>query len=114
MINPEEIKKRKLQELLARQSMQGQQEMFEMQQQTQQLEEIKLQLKAVMSQIMSKEAMQRLQILRGTRTDYALQVELMFLELYRQGKLKVPVSEKEFRDILTQVAQKKETKIKRR
>lgn len=83
-------------------------------QQFRQLEEIKIQLKAAMSQILSKEAMQRLMILRGTKPEFALQAELAILELYKARQLKAPVSDVQFKEILTQFSQpKNKTKIKR-
>ena len=92
-----------------------QNQMQEMQMQQQQVEEMKLQLKTILSQILTKDAMQRLFTLRATRPELSIQAELMLLELYKQGRLKPPVTDQQLKQILTQATQKKkETTIKRR
>lgn len=106
----EEIRKRKLQQL-QQQAMQQQ----AAEQQQQQFEAKKYQL---MRKILSSEARQRLENIRMVRPQFAQQIELQLIQLYKMGKLKgsTPLPDNAFKNLLKQITsleKKKDFKIKK-
>ena len=70
------------------------------------------QLKAVVSQILTPEARQRLTNVRLARPEFAQQVEVLLVQLAQAGKLPSKVSDEQLKKILEQIkAGKREMKI---
>ena len=108
--NLEEIRRRKL-EQLKQQAMQQQIR----EQQHQAYEDQKYQIMRI---ILSPEARQRLENIRMVKAEFAEQIELQLIQLYRAGRLKgsTPLPDKAFKKLLEQIAQsdkKKDFNIKR-
>lgn len=112
MTSPEEIKKRKMQEYLAssRDAQFQQQQMSEQQQ----LMEMQAQIKQIMSNVLSKEAQERIANIRIVKPDFALQVEVYLLQLFQAGKLKPPLTDEQLKSILDRLVKKREPQIIRK
>ena len=102
----EEIRRRKLLSL--------QQRLAEDQRQEQAEEQLELQKQTLLRKILSPEASQRLTNLKMVKPEFTDQIELQLIQLAQQGKLPIPLSDKQLRDILVQLqSRKRETKIRR-
>jgi programmed cell death protein 5 len=102
----ENIRKRKLLSMQNRVS--------EEQRQTQAEEKLEAQKQALLRQILSPEARQRLNNLKMVRADFTEQIELQLIQMAQMGKLPVPLSDAQLKQILLQLqSRKRETKITR-
>lgn len=101
----EELRKRKLLAL--------QQKLAEEQRQTQ-MEQVELQKQALLRKMLTVEARQRLANLKMVRPEFTDQLELQLIQLAQQGKLPIPLTDAQLKQILIQLqSQKRETKIRR-
>jgi programmed cell death protein 5 len=102
----ENIRKRKLLSMQNRVS--------DEQRQAQAEEKIEAQKQALLRQILSPEARQRLNNLKMVRADFAEQIELQLIQMAQMGKLPIPLSDVQLKQILVQLqSRKRETKITR-
>lgn len=104
MSDLDEIKKKKLEELMKQQI--GQQNMQEAQ-----LEE---ELKKAMSQILTSRARERLANIRASKPEFATQVKILILQLAQSNQIKIPLDEIGLKEILNQLVQKKDFRIRRK
>jgi len=103
----EELRKRKL-SALRRQTVDEQQE-------TQTQQQLEMQKQALLRSILSPEARQRLTTLKMVRPEFTGQLELQLIQLAQQGKIPIPLSDGQLRQILTQLqSRKREPKIMRK
>jgi programmed cell death protein 5 len=101
----EELRRRKL---LALQQRADEQRQAQMEQQAE------TQKQALLKKILTPEARQRLANLRMVRPEFTDQLELQLIQLAQQGKLPIPLSDVQLKQILAQLqTQKRETKIRR-
>jgi programmed cell death protein 5 len=102
----ENIRKRKLLSMQNRVS--------DEQRQTQAEEKIEAQKQALLRQILSPEARQRLTNLKMVKADFTEQIELQLIQMAQIGKLPIPLSDAQLKQILLQLqSRKRETKITR-
>jgi programmed cell death protein 5 len=102
----EEIRKRKLLAM--------QQRMTDEQKQAQAEKQLEAQKQALLRQILSPEARQRLTNLHMVKPEFTEQLELQLIQLAQTGKLPMPVSDAQLKHILIQLqSRKRETKIRR-
>jgi programmed cell death protein 5 len=102
----ENIRKRKLLSMQNRVS--------DEQRQTQAEEKIEAQKQALLKQILSPEARQRLNNLKLVKADFTEQVELQLIQMAQIGKLPIPLSDAQLKQILLQLqSRKREMKITR-
>jgi programmed cell death protein 5 len=102
----ENIRKRKLLSMQNRVS--------DEQRQAQAEEKIEAQKQALLRQILSPEARQRLNNLKMVRADFAEQIEMQLIQMAQIGKLPIPLSDAQLKQILIQLqSRKRETKITR-
>lgn len=102
----EELRKRKLLAL--------QQKMAEEQRKGQVQQQLELQKQALLKRILTPEARQRLANLKMVRPEFTAQLELQLIQLAQQGKLPIPLTDAQLKQILVQLqAHKRETKIRR-
>jgi programmed cell death protein 5 len=102
----EELRKRKLLAL--------QQKFAEEQGQAQREQQLELQKQTLLRKILTPEARQRLANLKMVRPEFTEQLELQLIQLAQQGKLPIPLSDAQLKQILIQLqSQKRETKIRR-
>jgi len=79
-------------------------------QQMQQVEQLKKQL---LTQMLTRDAFERLGRIRTVNPELAGQVELYLLQIYQTGQLKGRITDEKLRDVLKVLTKKRETKIKR-
>lgn len=79
----------------------------------QQLKQIEMMKKQILTSVLSKEAFERLGRIRAVNQALAGQVELYLIQIYQTGKLQGKISDEKMKDILKLLSQKKEFKIKR-
>ena len=102
----EEIRRRKL---LSMQNRMGDE-----QKQVQADRQLEAQKQALLRQILSPEARQRLTNLKMVKPEFTEQLELQLIQLAQAGKLPVPLSDAQLKQILVQLqSRKRETKIRR-
>ncbi len=102
----EAIRKRKLLSMQSR--------MSDEQRQVQAEDKIEAQKQALLKQILSPEARQRLNNLKMVKPEFAEQIELQLIQMAQMGKLPIPLSDTQLKQILVQLqTRKRETKITR-
>ena len=102
----EQIRKRKL---LSMQNRMGDE-----QRQGQAEQQMEAQKQALLSKILSPEARQRLNNLKMVKAEFAEQIEMQLIEMAQTGKLPIPLSDVQLKQILVQLqSRKRETKIRR-
>ncbi|MEM2081410.1 MAG: DNA-binding protein [Candidatus Bathyarchaeia archaeon] len=91
-----------------------QQKLSEEQRQAQVEQQLEAQKQALLRQILSPEARQRLTNLKMVKPDFAEQLELQLIQLAQVGKLPIPLSDAQLKQILIQLqSRKRETTIRR-
>ncbi|MFZ1039369.1 MAG: DNA-binding protein [Candidatus Bathyarchaeia archaeon] len=102
----EELRRRKLSAL--------QRQVSEEQRQAQMQQELEGQRQALLRSILSPEARQRLTNLKMVKPEFTEQLELQLIQLAQQGKLPIPLADKQLKEILAQLqTRRRETKIRR-
>jgi len=102
----DELRRRKLSAL--------QRQVSEEQRQAQMQQELEGQKQALLRSILSPEARQRLTNLKMVKPEFTEQLELQLIQLAQQGKLPIPLADKQLKEILTQLqTRRRETKIRR-
>ena len=102
----EEIRRRKL---LAMQQRTGDE-----QKKSQAERQLEAQKQALLRQILSPEARQRLTNLKMVKPEFTEQLELQLIQLAQAGKLPIPLPDAQLKQILIQLqSRKRETKIRR-
>jgi len=102
----EEIRRRKLLELQRKGP--AEQRNVQMQQQ------LELQKQALLRSLLTPEARQRLANLKMIKPEFISQLELQLIQLAQQGKIPIPLTDKQLKQILIQVqARKRDIKIRR-
>jgi programmed cell death protein 5 len=102
----EEIRRRKLLAMQQRSS--------DEQKQAQMERQLEAQKQALLRQILSPEARQRLTNLNMIKPEFTEQLELQLIQLAQTGKLPIPISDAQLKQILIQLqSRKRETKIRR-
>ena len=103
-----------LEELRRRKLLAMQQRMNDEQKQTQTDRQLEAQKQALLRQILSPEARQRLTNLKMVKPEFTEQLELQLIQLAQAGKLPMPLSDAQLKQILIQLqSRKRETKIRR-
>ncbi|MCW4053838.1 MAG: DNA-binding protein [Candidatus Bathyarchaeota archaeon] len=91
-----------------------QQRMGDEQKQAQVERQLEAQKQALLRQILSPEARQRLTNLKMIKPEFTDQLELQLIQLAQTGKLPIPLSDAQLKQILIQLqSRKRETKIRR-
>lgn len=104
-----------LEELRRRKLLALQQKLAEEQRQAQVAQELELQKQALLRKILTPEARQRLTNLRMVRPEFTEQLELQLIQLAQHGKLPIPLTDEQLKQILIQLqTNKREPKIVRR
>jgi len=102
----EELRKRKLLEL--------QRKIAEEQRREQLQKQLELQKQALLRNILTPKARQRLANLKMVKPEFTSQLELQLIQLAQQGKLPIPLKDEQLKQILIQIqARKREPKIRR-
>jgi len=91
-----------------------QQKMGDDQRQTQADQQMEAQKQELLRQILSPEARQRLTNLKMVKPEFTEQLELQLIQLAQMGKISIPMSDAQLKQILVQLqSRKREPKIRR-
>ena len=102
----ERIRKRKLSSM--------QQRISDEQRQAQEEAQVEAQKQALLSKILAPEARQRLNNLKMVKSEFAEQIELQLIQMAQTGKLPIPLTDDQLKQILIQLqSRKRETTIRR-
>ena len=102
----EQIRKRKLLSMQSR--------MSDEQRQAQAEQQIEQQKQALLAKILAPEARQRLNNLKMVKAEFAESIEMQLIEMAQTGKLPIPLSDAQLKQILVQLqSRKRETQIRR-
>jgi len=102
----EELRRRRLLEL--RRRLAQEQQRIQMQQQ------IEMEKQAILRRILTSDARQRLTNLKMVKPEFADQLELQLIQLAQQGKINVPVTDEQLKEILIRLQSgRREIKIRR-
>lgn len=108
-MSDEELEAIRRKKLLARQ-----QRINDEQRQVQREQELEAQKQALLRQILSPEARQRLTNLALIKPEFTEQLELQLIQLAQSGRLPIPISDAQLKQLLIQLqSRKRETKIRR-
>ncbi|MEM1589078.1 MAG: DNA-binding protein [Candidatus Bathyarchaeia archaeon] len=103
-----------LEELRRRKLLALQQKLAEEQQKAQMEQQLELQKQAILKRILTPEARQRLANLKLVKPEFTAQFELQLIQLAQMGKLPIPLTDEQLKQILIQLqSQKREIKIRR-
>lgn len=91
----ESIRKRKMIEL--------QRQIIEEQRRSEQQDTVEAQKQAIMRQIMTNEARQRLSRIKLVKPEFAEQIELQLIQIAQSGKIKLPISDEQLKWILVRL-----------
>jgi len=102
----DQLRKRRLLELRRR--------IAEEQQQAQVQQQIEVQKQALLRRILTPDARRRLTNLKMVKPEFATQLELQLIQLAQQGKMSIPVTDEQLKDILVRLQSgRREFKIRR-
>lgn len=102
----EELRRRKLLELRRR--------LAEEQQRVQVQKQIEIQKQALLRRILTSDARRRLTNLKMVKPEFAQQLELQLIQLAQQGRINIPVTDKQLKEILVKIQSgRRDFKIRR-
>ncbi len=85
------------------------------QQRAQIQQKIEMQKQTLLRRILSSDARQRLTNLKMVKSEFAEQIELQLIQLAQAGRLKIPVTDDQLKEILAQLqSQRRDIKIRRK
>ena len=102
----DELRKRKLLELRQR--------VAKEQQEIQAKQQFEMQKQAILRQVLTPDARQRLTNLKIVKPEFAEQLELQLIQLAQQGKTSIPITDEQLKEILMRLqSHRREIKIRR-
>lgn len=91
-----------------------QRQMSDEQKQAQAQQQLEAQKEALLRNILSPEARQRLTNLKMVKPEFTEQLELQLIQLAQQGRLQIPLKDEQLKQLLVQLqGRKRETTIRR-
>ena len=102
----EELRRRRLLELRRR--------LAQEQERAQRAQQIEMQKQAVLRRILTADARQRLTNLKIVKPEFANQLELQLIQLAQQGRIELPITDEQLKEILIKLqSQRRDIKIRR-
>ena len=102
----EELRQRRLQEL--------QKQLAQEQQEVQIQQRLEAQKQSMLRRILTSEARQRLTNLKIARPQFASQIELQLIQIAQQGRINIPITDEQLKEILRRLQPtKRDIKIRR-
>jgi len=103
-----------LEELRRKKLLALQQKIAEEQKEAEAQQQVEMQKQALLRKMLTPEARQRLANLKMVKPEFTDQLELQLIQLAQVGKLRIPLTDAQLKQILVQLqSQKRETKIRR-
>lgn len=103
-----------LEGLRRRRLLELQQRLAREQQRIQAQQQVEMQKQALLRRILTPDARQRLTNLKMVKPEFAEQLELQLIQLAQQGKLNIPLSDEQLKEILARLQSgRREIKIRR-
>ena len=85
------------------------------QQRAQVEQQVELQKQALLRRILNSDARQRLTNLKILKPEFAEQIELQLIQLAQTGRLKIPITDQQLKEILAKLqSQRRDIKIRRK
>ena len=102
----EELRRRRLLELRRR--------LAQEQEKTQRAQQIEMQKQAVLRRILTADARSRLTNLKIVKPEFADQLELQLIQLAQQGRIELPITDQQLKELLIKLqSQRRDIKIRR-
>jgi len=102
----EELRRRRLLELRRR--------LAQEQERVERAQEVEMQKQAVLRRILTADARQRLTNLKIVKPEFANQLELQLIQLAQQGRMELPITDEQLKDILIKLqSHRRDIKIRR-
>jgi programmed cell death protein 5 len=102
----EELRRRRLLELRRR--------LAQEQEKTQRAQQLEMQKQALLRRILTADARQRLTNLKIVKPEFANQLELQLIQLAQQGRMELPITDEQLKEILIRLqSQRRDIKIRR-
>ena len=103
-----------LEALRRRRLMELQQQMLQEQQRAEAQRRLELQKQALMRRILTPKARQRLANLKMVRPEFASQLELQLIQIAQQGRIGIPITDDQLKEILSKLQRpRREIRIRR-
>jgi programmed cell death protein 5 len=103
-----------LEDIRKRRMLQLQRKLAEEQQRMQIAQQVEQQKQALLRQILTPEARQRLNNLKMVKPEFAAQLELQLIQLAQGGRLNIPLNDGQLKELLAKLqSTKREIKIRR-
>jgi len=110
----EELTDEELEEIRRRRLLELQRATMEEQRRARAQQQMEVQKQAVLRQILTPEARQRLTNIKMVRPEFAEQLELQLIQLAQTGKVNIPISDKQLKEALVRLqSQRREVRIRR-
>lgn len=104
-----------IEELRKRRALELRRQLTESQQQAETQQQVEQQKRALLRRILTQEARQRLNRLKMVKPEFAAQLELQLIQVVQSGKIGIPITDKQFKAILSKLhSGKREINIRRR
>ncbi|MEM2102235.1 MAG: DNA-binding protein [Candidatus Bathyarchaeia archaeon] len=104
-----------LDDLRKRRMLELQKRLAEEQQRAQVAQQIELQKQALLRQILTPEARQRMNNLKMVKPEFAAQLELQLIQLAQAGRLNIPLTDEQLKELLLRLqSTKRDIKIRRK
>lgn len=105
---------KELEELRRRRLMELQRQMLQEEQRAEAQRRLELQKQALMRRILTPKARQRLANLRMVRPEFASQLELQLIQIAQQGRIGLPITDDQLKEILSRLQRsRREIRIRR-
>jgi programmed cell death protein 5 len=103
-----------LDDIRKRRTLQLQRRLAEEQQRSQMAQQIEQQKQALLRQILSEEARRRINNLKMIKPEFATQLELQLIQLAQAGRIHVPLTDEQLKELLAKLqSTKRDIKIRR-
>ncbi|UCE43410.1 MAG: DNA-binding protein [Candidatus Bathyarchaeota archaeon] len=103
-----------LEALRRRRLLELKQRLAQEQEKTERVEQIEMQKQALLRRILTADARSRLTNLKMVKPEFATQLELQLIQLAQQGRMELPITDEQLKDILIKLqGQRRDIKIRR-
>jgi programmed cell death protein 5 len=110
----ERVSEEELEALRKRRMLELQQRMVEEQQQAQAQQQLERQKQALLRRILTPEARSRLTNLNMVKPEFTQQLELQLIQLAQQGRVKIPITDEQLKELLVRLQSgRRDYKIRR-